>query len=85
MLVSIGKHHLPNSSLHGPSVLDEFIRQTCAERNIGIEEATALEPLQDCMRRRGSPIDSVPLHEERVMLTSNVEAMLGFLVPEAAA
>jgi hypothetical protein len=53
--------------------------------SITIENDDELRPLQTCMRTLGSPIESVMIKGNKLMLFSNVETMQRFLSRRAAA
>lgn len=52
---------------------------------LSLGDDSELEPLQACMRTAGSPIESLLLKDDKLMLVSDPESMSQYLLPEAAA
>ena len=53
--------------------------------SISIESGDTLKPLQSCMRSPHSPVESVMLRDNRLLLVSDAESLRQFLSPRAAA
>jgi len=58
----------------------------CGEvSSLKLRSAEELKPLQACMRNPASPVEAMLLHDDRLMLLSQVAPMLRFLTMGAAA